>query len=243
MRAALRRSLMMLAVCQPWLLRAQLPPVRHNHDIATFAKAGVIVRPVEGRPFHIRLENRSSRSINLVTLRYAKRYRDGSGRVVYSTAQIPYGTIGDRASGLKNGASRVAGTGGDLLMEFSAARYDDVLFELDSIVFDDRMIVGPDAFDVVQQDRERNRAERMILKGLLSRLDQGKQETVSWLRTVTEDRARVNQSTGIPDFYRWAATSFATGLITMVENVAAEGVAKYAKEALAINSQHVPLHH
>lgn len=242
-RAAYTRSLVVLAVCQPWLLQAQFPPVRHSHDVAAFANAGVIVRPIERSPLHIRLENRSGRSINLVTLRYAKRYRDGSGRVVYSSPQIPFGAIGDRAAGLKDGASTVVRPGGDLRIEFSAERYDDVSFELDSVVFDDRAVVGPDAFDVVQQDRERNRAERMILEAFASRLAQGKEPTLAWLRTVQSDHGMFNQATGQPDFYCVAASGMAISLIALLNTMSTERVTRDSQTLLNERSKFVPIHH
>ena len=235
--------MLLLALCQLGLLRAQLPPVRQQHDIAVFAEAGVIIRPIEGSPLYVRLENRSGRSINLVTLRYAKRYRDGSGKIVYSIPQIPFGAIGDRAAGLRDGTDKVVGpSGGDLRMEFSVLRYDDVMFTVDSIVFDDRVVVGPDVFDVVQQDRERNRAEREVLEGLLSRLDQGKQEAVSWLESVVEDRAGVNPSTGQPDFYRLGVAGIAISLKALLHMMPVESVAKNAQSLLNDKVKYVAIH-
>lgn len=243
-RAAHLGSSLLFALIEPTSLLAQLPPVHHHHDIAAFANAGVIVRPVEGSPLQVRLENRSGRSINLITLRYAKRYRDGSGTVVHSIPQTSYGAIGARMAGLQDGANAVLGpVGSDLRMEFAASRYDDISFELDSIVFDDRSVVGPDKFDVVRQDSERNRAERMLLEGLLPRISRDKEETLSWLRSVKEDRGVVNVRTGQPDFYRWAAAAIAQGLINMVENVPDERVVQYAHDTLAVNARWVPLHH
>ena len=243
-RAAYSRSLVVLAVCQQWSLHAQIPPVRHGHDVAAFANAGVMVRSVEGSPLHIRLENHSGRSIHLVTLRYAKRYRDGSGKVVFSIPQIPFGAIGDRASGLKNGASTVVGPGdGDLRMEFSAERYDEVSFELDSIVFDDRVVVGPDAFDVVQQDRERNRAERAVLEEFTSRLARGKDEALAWLRSVQADHGAVNHVTGQPDFYRQAAIGMAINLAALLHAMPLERVVKDTRSLLTEKSKFVPIHH
>ncbi len=243
-RAAYSRSLLLLAVCQPWFLHAQIPPVRHGHDVAVFANAGVMVRPVEGSPLHIRLENRSGRSINLVTLRYAKRYRDGSGKVVYSIPQIPFGAIGERASGFRDGATKVVGPGdGDPRLEFSTLRYDDIAFTVDSIVFDDRAVVGPDVFDVVRQDRERNRAERAVLEGLLPRLGQGKHEAVTWLESVIADHTGVNPITGQPDFYKWGAMGIAVGLKALLKVKPVERVAEDTQSLLVQKRKHVPIHH
>jgi hypothetical protein len=243
-RAAYRRSFWALAVCQPWVLQAQFPPVHHKHDLATFENAGVSVRPVEGSPLYVRLENHSGRSINLVTLRYAKRYRDGSGKVVFSIPQIPFGAIGNRASGFQNGTSKVVGPGGgDPKLEFSALRYDDIAFSVDSIVFDDRVVVGPNVFDVVQQDRERNRAERAVLEGLLSRLGQGKQESVAWLESVIADHAGLNPTTGQPDFYKAGAVGIAISLKSLLDTMPVERVSQATQSLLDGKLKYEPLHH
>ncbi|MEP7364964.1 MAG: hypothetical protein ABI972_17060 [Acidobacteriota bacterium] len=202
---------------------------------------------------HIVLTNNSGRSIHLATLRYAKRYRSDKSTIVYRTYPCSFALFRTSQSGLKSGASAILGPAGDatkvlpmrgeMQVDFSSQRYDEIVFSLDAVVFDDGLVIGPDVYDIVRHDSERNRAERMVLETFASRLAEGKQPVIEWLRTVQNDHGSINKMTGQPDFYRQAAIGMAVSLIALLNTMPVERVARDAQSLLIEKSKFVPIHH
>ena len=168
-----------------------------------FAEAGVGIRPVEGAELSILLINGSQKAIRDVTVRYRRSPASGEPPV-FTTYRVP---VDDRA-GLPPGRQMAIAPPGD----FELGRNWRVTVSVDSVIFDDGLLVGPDEFDLIRQVADSRRGFADVLREFVSRGGQEPDSLRKWLESVKGGR----------ESYQQGAVGAARELLFMIDRLRRE---------------------
>lgn len=175
------RALLVLA---PLVAAGELV-VSHVHS-PEFAAAGVGIRPVEGAELSVLLINGAQETIGDVIIRYKRSPASGEPPV-FTT----YRTRAGGSAGLAPGRRTVVAPPGD----FELGRNWRVTVSVDSVIFDDGLLVGPDEFDVIRREADSRRGFADVLREFVSRGGQEPDLLRKWLEGVKGGRESYQQGT------------------------------------------------
>lgn len=196
-----------------------------------------VLRSIPGLAFIVR--NTSQKVISDINVRYRKIPISG-GTDVFMTYQIPLTPKRGLARGLWPGKQVVISPSPDLngalmrkqdisnpsqiiddiLSEFSTSRYSKIAVSVDSVIFDDGLVIGPDEIDVIRQAIDFRTATDSIMREFVGRTAAETPESIrKWLTTVSRDRGHYNKTVGHLDYYKEGAASTARDLLFMMDRL------------------------
>lgn len=120
----------------------------------------------------------------------------------------------------------------------SPSRYSTTTLSLDSLVFEDSTVIGPDVFDVKTETASKAKAELAVIDRLLATSSTA--EIVAWLKDQSEaqeTQVTKRDGTRAPDPYQYNLKSFSRATLSHIENSGIEAItqmlAAYRQQLLA----------
>jgi hypothetical protein len=193
-------------------------------------------------PLPLALTNHSNRAILQITVRYKSSLLKNPGTSGYFTMQLnslhynsrgawigsgqtvflcPSSALSSQVSGNRGTPNEWSGSAAAVARRFT--REWAVSISLDSVVFEDGEVIGPDEFHVIEQQTESARGRADLLAQVREQFLAGDAKLAGlteWLRRTEAADVGMNLVTGRPDYYQSAQLGTATTLIGLRSGVA-----------------------
>ena len=101
---------------------------------------------------------------------------------------------------------------------FDSKRYGRVVVTVDSAVFSDGQLIGPDDWNLIQQRQDEDRGQREIYAALANKASLPRDEIISWLEQMRKDRGMIDPVRRRPDYYKNSRATTALTLEMMLRD-------------------------